>query len=157
MRHKLTPFAIAKMIFWINALIMIVVGAAFVFAQEFFPFHGDVIGKTWSELDNQAKPLYLGMMRTEGAGYLAAATAMIFLLLFPLRKHAPQWAIWAITTVGLIEHLPTLLATYHVSRTTEASPPWEATLVLIISLGLAAGMMSLSPVSDPILLKEDNR
>ena len=157
MNYKLTPFTIAKMIYWFNAIVMIVVGAAFVFAQEFFQFHGDVIGKTWSKLDNQAKPLYLGMMRTEGAGYLAAATAMIFLLLFPLRTNAPGWAIWAITSVGVIEHVPTLLATYHVSQITEASPPWEVTLALIISLGLAAVVISLRSASDPRLINEDTR
>lgn len=128
----------ARIIFGINAIIMLAIGIAFVFAQEFFPFHGDVIGQDWAHVDERSKILYLGMMRTEGAGYLAAATAMIFLLVFPLRRHSPKWAIWAITSIGLIEHLPTLLATYHVAQVSAASPPWQATLVCMLSLLLAA-------------------
>lgn len=77
--------------------------------------------------------LVLGMMRTEGAGYLASALAIAILLLIPFRQGAP-WAPWAIVSIGIVEHLPTFLATFHVARTTSASPPWLATGVLIVSL-----------------------
>ena len=50
---------------------MFAVGLAFVFATEFFPFHSDVIQTPWSDLGPAAQMLYLGMMRTEGAGFLA--------------------------------------------------------------------------------------
>lgn len=124
---------IAAGIFWCNALAMLAIGLAFVTADRFFAFHGDVIQMAWSDLELPFQTLYLGMMRTEGAGYLAAGLAMAILLLIPFRQNA-RWATWAIVSVGIVEHLPTFLATLHVARTTAASPPWIATGLLMVSL-----------------------
>lgn len=119
-----------------NILITLVIGLLFVFKNEFFPFHADVIATQWEDVGNQAQVLYLGMMRTEGAGYLATAAALAFLLVIPFSRRE-KWSYWAMTVIGTVEHLPTLLATYHVATTTSASPPWLLSLALIISLVLA--------------------
>lgn len=133
-----TRFRIALAIYWANALGCLAVGLAFVTSDSFFPFHGDVVGLAWEQVEPSAQKLYLGMMRTEGAGYLATAIAMAFLLLFPLRTRPQGWAVWAITTIALVEHLPTFLATYHVAQTTAASPPWPIVLGCMVSLLVAA-------------------
>ena len=135
---------IAAGIFWSNAFAMLVIGLAFVLADSFFPFHGDVIQVAWADLDQPYKTLYLGMMRTEGAGYLATALAIIILLLIPFRQNA-HWAPWAIASIGIVEHLPTFFATVYVARTTDASPPWIATGLLIVSLvcGLIFALMGM--------------
>lgn len=140
----LTKKRLALLIYWINAAIMLVIGGAFVTAETFFPFHGDVIGLRWEHLTENSQTLYLGMMRTEGAGYLATATAMAFLLVFPIRRDASSWPIYAITSVALVEHFPTLLATYHVAQTTPASPPWVMTLVCMLSMIFAASLSIIS-------------
>lgn len=124
---------IAGGIFWGNSVAMLAVGSAFIWAERFFPFHGEVIQVAWSDLQPSCQTLILGMMRTEGAGYLASALAIAILLLIPFRQGAP-WAPWAIVSIGIVEHLPTFLATFHVARTTSASPPWLATGVLLVSL-----------------------
>jgi len=133
---------LAKVIYWANAVLLLAIGLAFVFAPSFFPFHGDVIQKSWSELDASSQTLYLGMMRTEGAGYLASAVAFTFLLLIPFRR-GERWATWAICSIGITEHVPTLLANLHVSATTSASPPWMFVAGCIISLVFAALLSSL--------------
>lgn len=124
---------IATIIFWFNAIVLISVGLAFVFASEFFPFHGQVIQMAWQDLDQPFQTLYLGMMRTEGAGYLAAGLALIILLSIPFKRNE-NWSAWAIASIGIVEHFPTLLATFHVWHTTPASPPWLVTAMLIASL-----------------------
>lgn len=131
----------AEIIYWANAALLLVIGFAFVFAPSFFPFHGDVIQKSWSDLDASSQTLYLGMMRTEGAGYLASAVAFAFLLLIPFRR-GELWAPWAITAIGITEHAPTLLANLHVSATTPASPPWMFVAACIVSLVYAAILSS---------------
>lgn len=126
-----------SIVFYIaNILIMLAIGLTFVFKSQFMPFHSDVIQTDWQNVDTQAQILYLGMMRTEGAGFLAAATALIFLLYFPFRK-LEKWSFWAMTTIGVVEYFPTLAANLYVSSVTQASPPWELMLSLIVSLLLA--------------------
>lgn len=119
-----------------NIVIMLAIGLAFEFRSEFMPFHSDVIQTEWENVDSQAQILYLGMMRTEGAGFLSAATALILLLCFPFRKFE-KWSYLAMTAVGVVEYLPSLLANYHVSLVTNASPPWQLMLSLTLSLFVA--------------------
>ena len=123
-------------LYLVNVLVMLVIGLTFVFSTEFFPFHSEVIQTDWQNVDTQAQILYLGMMRTEGAGFLAAATALAFLLYFPFRKR-DKWSFWAMTIIGVVEYFPSLVANYYVSSVTSASPPWLLMLLLVSSLLLA--------------------
>jgi len=127
----------------INAVYFLIVGLMFVFRSEFFLFHSDVIQISWDDLELATQTLYLGMMRTEGAGFLAAAASLIILLAIPFRRKE-IWASWAMTIIGVIEHLPTLLANFHVAQTTPASPPWAIALtgIVILILGLLLSIRS---------------
>jgi len=124
---------LALAIYITNIIIMIAIGLAFEFRSEFMPFHSEVIQTDWKSVDSQAQILYLGMMRTEGAGFLAAATALMFLLYFPFRK-LEKWSFLAMTTIGVVEYFPSLIANYYVSSVTNASPPWLLMLLLTLSL-----------------------
>ncbi len=128
-----TKMKLAAFCYLSNAVVFLFIGLAFVFGREFFPFHSDVIQTQWSDLDISAQTLYLGMMRTEGAGFLASAVAIAFLFFIPFRR-GEEWSYWAMSAVGIVEHLPTLVATFHVSMSTAASPPWPLTLALIVLL-----------------------
>jgi len=67
-----------------------------VLKSEFMPFHSEVIQADWQDVSAKAQILYLGMMRTEGAGFLATAAAFVILLWIPFRKFEP-WSYWAIS------------------------------------------------------------
>lgn len=143
---------LAAFCYLINMLAFLLIGLAFVFGTEFFAFHSDVIQTPWQDLEHSAQTLYLGMMRTEGAGFLASAMAFAFLLFVPFRRRE-TWSYWALSAIGITEHTPTFLATLHVSKTTAASPPWLMTLVLMalliagLILSLLAGRNN-APVMD---------
>ncbi|MFK7976701.1 MAG: hypothetical protein AB8C02_11220 [Halioglobus sp.] len=134
-----TKFKLAFALYIVNIVVALVIGCLFVFKSEFFSFHSDVIATSWGQVEPAAQILYLGMMRTEGAGYLATAVALTFLLCVPFRRRE-IWSYWAMTIVGTVEHVPTLLATYHVASVTTASPPWMLSLMLILSLFLALAL-----------------
>ena len=119
-----------------NVIFMIVVGLVFALNSEFMPFHSDVIQTEWTDVTANSQILYLGMMRTEGAGFLAASVALTFLLCVPFRKFE-MWSYWGLTIIGVVDYFPTLLANYHVAKVTNASPPWLLMLFLIMSLFLA--------------------
>ena len=120
----------------INIVFMIGTGLVFAFSAQFLSFHSDVIQTKWQEVDSLSQILYLGMMRTEAAGFLASGAAILILLIIPFRRFE-LWPCWAMTTIGVIEYLPTLIANYHVSSVTSASPPWVLILTLTISLVIA--------------------
>ena len=141
-------FKLAFLCYLLVAIVFLATGVSFVFATEFFPFHSDVIETAWQDLGKSEQTLYLGMMRTEGAGFLAAAMAIALLLFIPFRRRE-AWSYWAMTAIGITEWLPTFLANLHVANTTPASPPWQLALggmiVLVVGLVLSiAGSRSKS-------------
>lgn len=121
-----------------NVVVMALIGCLYIFSNEFMPFHSDIIQTPWENVGTSEKILYLGMMRTEGAGFLASAVAISILLAIPFRE-GKVWSYWAIPTIGIVEYLPTLIATFYVSRVTQASPPWP--LILFAILLLLAGLV----------------
>ncbi len=141
-----TRMKLASFCYLSNAVAFLIIGLTFVFAREFFPFHSDVIQTPWSGLSVPVQTLYLGMMRTEGAGYLASATAIAILYYGPFLR-GEQWSYWAMSGIGIVEHLPTFFANLHVYRTTEASPPWPAVLIGMVLLvaGLVLSIQGSRP------------
>ncbi len=133
---------LAFLCYLLNALACFLLGLAFVFGTEFFPFHSDVIQTSWSDVDASAQTLYLGMMRTEGAGFLATGLALLILLLIPFRR-GETWSYWAMSAIGIAEWFPSFLANLHVANTTHASPPWQGVLlaIFLLIIGLFASVL----------------
>lgn len=127
-----------------NVIFLLGTGLVFQFSNQFLPFHSDVIQTQWEQVDSLSQTLYLGMMRTEAAGFLASGLALTILLAIPFRRRE-TWSCWAMTMIGAVEYLPTFFANYHVSSVSLASPPWPLILIMIISL-IAALMFGLSGI-----------
>ena len=86
--------------------------------------------------------LYLGMMKTEGAGFLSSALAIGILLYIPFKKRE-VWSYWAMAAVGVVEHVPGLIGAYNTSQATPASSPWQLSLLGIVLL-IAGLILSLN-------------
>lgn len=137
-----TKLKIAASLYTINIIGMLGIGFVYVFGSEFMPYHSDVIQTLWADVPPEQQILYLGMMRTEGAGFLACALALVLLLLIPFRQGL-QWSFWAIPLIGIVEYLPTLIATYHVASVTNAQPPWPAVALGCVFF-LIGGVLTVS-------------
>lgn len=137
-----TRYKFAFALYFINAVCMLGVGFVYQFSGRFMPYHSDVIQTKWSELTDNQQILYLGMMRTEAAGFLASSLAIFLLLLIPFRQ-GQRWSSYAICAIGVVEYLPSALATYKVSILTTANPPWVVLFAGIVLL-LIAFVLSLS-------------
>jgi hypothetical protein len=137
-----TRYKFAFALYFINAVCMLVAGLVYQLSGRFMPYHSDVIQTKWSELTENQQILYLGMMRTEAAGFLASSLAIFILLLIPFRQ-GQRWSSYAICAIGVVEYLPSAIATYNVSILTTANPPWMALFTGVILL-LVALMLSLS-------------
>lgn len=127
---------LAVAIYIANIVVMTVIGLLFELRTEFMPFHSDVIQTTWANVEPQAQILYLGMMRTEGAGFLASATALAIFLWASFKQQA-KWPYLAMTLVGIVEYAPSLAANIYVALITPANPPWLLMSTLSCSLILA--------------------
>jgi len=121
-----------------NVIGFFIFGLIYTFSGEFLPFHSDAIQMSWDDLSSPQQTLYLGMMRTEGAGLLASAIAIAALLMFPFRKRE-VWSYWAMTLIGVVENVPSMLGAYYTSLATPASSPWQLNLlgIVLLVLGLA--------------------
>lgn len=133
---------ISTFLYAINLVFLFGTGLVFQFSSEFLGFHSDVIQTKWQQLEPMTQVLYLGMMRTEAAGFLASGVAIALLMVIPFRR-CELWSCWAMSLIGLVEYCPTFLANYHVSSVSPASPPWPLilgfmmTLIIALTLGLS--------------------
>lgn len=103
-----------------NVVGLFLFGLIYTFSGEFLPFHSDAIQASWESLSPATQVLYLGMMKTEGAGFLSSALA-----------------------IGIVELVPGLVGAYNTSHATPASSPWQLSLLGIVLL-IVGLMLSLS-------------
>lgn len=129
----ITKMRVAVFCYGFNVVGLFIFGLIYTFSGEFLPFHSDAIQTSWSELSEPVQILYLGMMRTEGAGLLATSLAIFILLLIPFKKRE-TWSYWAMTAIGIVEQVPSMLGAYYTSQATPASSPWQLNLLGIVLL-----------------------
>lgn len=127
----------------INAIGFLLFGLVYTFNSEFLPFHSDAIQSSWESVSQPAQVLYLGMMRTEGAGLLASAIAIMILLAIPFRRKE-RWSYWAIAVIGVVENVPSMVGAYNTTQATPASSPWQlnALGVVLLIVGLVLALTS---------------
>ncbi|WP_290575997.1 hypothetical protein [Ketobacter sp.] len=134
---------IALFCYGFNALGLFIFGLIYTLSPEFLPFHSEAIGKSWNELAPSYQVLYLGMMRTEGAGFMSSGIAIAILLAIPFRKRE-VWCYWAMAIIGIVEHVPSMIGAMNTSQLTPASSPWQLNLlgVVLLVVGLVMSLKS---------------
>src|SRR5258708_15287444 len=80
------------------ALGAILFGVRYMRREAFLPYHADVVGKSWGELDAGVQVIILGMLKIIGAGFATLGVTLLWLC-FALHEGA-RWAPWAILTVS---------------------------------------------------------
>ena len=106
------------------SLAVLVTGMAgiYLFSSRLLPYHQEILGVTWEQLQPGYQLIFLGFFKIAGALCLASVIAMLFLLFIPFRR-GEVWARWAIP----IFQLPSLIALNYVPlkvvMTTNAHPP----------------------------------
>ena len=136
-------YKVALLCYGFNALGLVMFGLIYTFSPEFLPFHSDAISKSWDELTTSSQILYLGMMRTEGAGFMSSGLAIAILLAIPFKKRE-VWSYWAMTVIGSVEHIPSMIGAMNTSQLTPASSPWQLNLLglVLLFVGLVLSLSS---------------
>ena len=115
-------------------------GVVYLTRSEFMPYHSKAIGQEWDELTTNLQTLLLALMRVCGGGLLAVGLSLAILVIIPYRSEA-NWAVYAITGIGLVTSISTLYAMYMVKTKTPGTPPiWSS--LLAIGLFLTGFLLS---------------
>jgi hypothetical protein len=103
-------------------------GITFITAVEYFPYHQQISGIDWPQVQPGLKFVYLAVFKVCGAGAITVSLSMFLMIIFPFIKYDHRWSFYAIPTCGLVFWSITLATTLYVYITTDAATPWIASL-----------------------------
>lgn len=123
-------------IFLVAGIALVAVGATYLSADEFMPYHARAIDAAWSDLDADYRGLMLGFLKGLGAGALIAGLAIVFMTASSFTATVRPYRL----LLPLVANGYSLLlcyATYTVSVSTPGNPPLQLTLLLVGACVLA--------------------
>jgi hypothetical protein len=130
-RHK-----IGFGIYLIVAIMTLTYGFFYLFSSKMMPYHAQVIGKNWTELERGSQILIVGLMEVIGAGAITIGSITL-ILSFILFRHGERWVNRTIFFGGIVYSGLCFFATFKVYLITNASSPWP--IMVIFMLLLLAG------------------
>ena len=125
---------IAVLLYSIVVFITAGAGLQFMTATQFFDYHAQAAGVSWSSLNPDLQMLILAGFKVTGAGFLTVALNLALMILFSFTKHAKSWSGVAIPLVGLVFWSVVLSTTLLVFSATGAAAPWGVSLFCVMSL-----------------------
>jgi hypothetical protein len=127
---------IAFIIYFINSLVTIIFGIAYLFCSTIMPYHQEAIKMNWGELSPSLQVLLQALIKMSAAGNFVTGLSILLLLFIPFRQGA-QWAHWAIPLLAIIWNGFGLYVMATVATKTSASTPWPFTVLGIIAIIIA--------------------
>jgi hypothetical protein len=130
-------FALALLLLVVN--LGLVLGLKYLLATSFTPYHAQVVGKPWEQLEPRVQAIIVGMLRVIGGGFLGLAATVAWLA-YALLAGA-RWALWALATITLITLLPALTVALSLRKVEpQANTPVVPSIVAIGLVLLGAGL-----------------
>ena len=123
----------------VNAVIELGVGVVYVTAREIMPYHKEVVGVDWDQLEPGVRTMLLGFINAYGSTHFAVGVALSILLLGPMRQ-GQAWARWAVLCVGLPVVGGTAYIAARLASASGAGTPWEGALALLVLFVLGVAL-----------------
>jgi hypothetical protein len=141
-----------KIAFSLNILVSIALiagGLRYLLSSQIMPYHLQVIGRSWNDLDPRLQMMFLGFLGLGGMGQLSTGIALGILTLIPFRR-GQRYAYWAIPVIGFIYCAPITYGAHALHYSTQAATPWKVVMILSLVL-LAAYLLTVrsSPEEGP--------
>ena len=133
--------ALQLALFGLSAAIALLFGLRYLLTRTFMPYHAQVAGRSWEQLEPGLQAIILGMLRIVGGGFLASGLVTLWLLL-PLSQGQGS-AAWAALTVVLATAVPSLYVTLWLRRVQPMAQTPVVPAAVAVGLGLAAAAVSL--------------
>jgi hypothetical protein len=121
----------------------ILFGVRYMRRDEYLPYHADVAGKSWNELDPGVQTIILGMLKIVGGGFATLGVTLLWLC-FALHEGA-RWAPWAILTISAVELGPMLYVAMRLRAfRPDAQTPVRPTLAMMVLIVAGVGLALLA-------------
>jgi hypothetical protein len=85
-----------RIAFFLNVFVSIVLiafGLRYVLSSQILPYHLQVIGRGWNDLEPRLQMMLLELLKVGGIGQLSTGIALGILTLIPFRR-GQRWAYW---------------------------------------------------------------
>jgi len=128
LRNKLAAVCIA-----LPTLAQLAAGVIYFRAPEIMPYHKEVLGVGWSQVQPGVRTMLVAFVNVYGAMQFAVAIALAVLLLVPMRRGQP-WARWGILAVGFPAFGSTAYVATRLAFATGAHTPWQVALIALVLL-----------------------
>ncbi len=128
--------------YFLTGLLLLGFGVAYLFRQEFMPYHSAAVGLPWADVPSNFQILILALMKAVGGAIIAVAFAFYAVLLVPFRGSA-RWALWALPILALVQSAAAFYPMSYVAFNTTANPPLWAPAIGVL-LTVAAFVLSVS-------------
>lgn len=128
---------VALLLTVVGALLSILAGMRYIMTSEFMPYHAEVVGKAWTQVEFRTQAIILGMLRIIGASFIACGVTQLWLI--PPLQAGQRWACWASLTLALLIWGPTQYVTLFLRTVVpDAQTPVGATAVVLSALLLGS-------------------
>jgi hypothetical protein len=147
-----------KIAFWLNILVsiaLIAIGLRYLLSSQIMPYHLQVIGRSWNDLEPRLQMMLLGLLRLGGIAQLSTGIALGILTLIPFRRRQ-RWAYWAIPIIGFIYGAPIAYGAYALHSSTQAATPWKVVVIILLVL-LVAYLLTLRSAGGVDTLRGDKK
>jgi hypothetical protein len=120
------------------AVVEVVIGIVYFTASEVMPYHKEVLGVDWGQLEPGVRTMLVAFINAYGSGHFAVGISLGALALIPMRQgHA--WARWAVLAVGLPMLVTSAYISTYLASLVDEGPPWRGALAMLVvfMLGVA--------------------
>ncbi len=126
------------------AIVEVVLGIVYLTASEVMPYHKEVIGVNWGELEPGTRTMFIAFINAYGSGHFAVGIALGALVLIPMREgHA--WARWASLSIGVPFLATSAYVSYYLASLVDEGPPWRGALTMLVVFILGAALFERNP------------
>jgi len=136
LRHK-----IGFGIYLLNAIMGIAVGFVYFFSGKVMPYHAQVIGKNWAELDRGIQIIILSLVQNFGAALIALMFIYLVVLFIPFRQ-GERWVNWTLFLATIVYSVPCFFVTFKVYLATNVLNSWPLLLIGMV-VGLSGFLFSM--------------
>ena len=137
LRHK-----IGFGLYLLDTIMAIATGFAYFFSGKVMPYHAQVIGKDWAEVDRGIQIIFLSLMQNYGAAVIAYMFLSLVVLFIPFRQ-GERWANWTLFLVNIVVFAGlTFFVNFKTYLATNVLNPWPLLLAGIV-MGVLAFLLSI--------------
>lgn len=122
---------IAFSIYLVVILLSFAFGIAYLACPTVMPYHNQAIGMNWEDLAPGLQVLLRNLVTLAGAGFFSVGLSCLVILLIPFIR-GELWAKWEVPFVLMVSNAFCLYVTASVAAKTDASPPWQLLIVILI-------------------------